>query len=33
MPTQFAHGGELVARSLAAQGVNTIYTLLSLIHI
>ncbi len=25
--SQFAHGGELVARSLAAQGVNTIYTL------
>ncbi|MBX7254031.1 MAG: hypothetical protein K1X50_18785, partial [Candidatus Promineofilum sp.] len=25
--SQFAHGGELVARSLAAQGVSTIYTL------
>ena len=25
--SQFAHGGELVARSLAAQGVNKIYTL------
>ena len=41
--TQYAHGGELVARSLAAQGVRAIYTLcgghvapiydLSLIHI
>ena len=27
MPSQFAHGGELVARSLAAQGVSTLYTL------
>jgi len=27
MSSQFVHGGELVARSLAAQGVNTIYTL------
>ena len=27
MPSLFAHGGELVARSLAAQGVSTIYTL------
>ena len=27
MPSLFAHGGELVARSLAAQGVNTLYTL------
>ncbi len=27
MSSQFAHGGELVARSLAAQGVSTIYTL------
>jgi len=26
-PTQYAHGGELVARSLAAQGVRAIYTL------
>ena len=27
MSSQFAHGGELVARSLAAQGVSTLYTL------
>ena len=29
----YAHGGELVARSLAAQGVSTIYTPVSYTHL